>query len=85
MPGIISWRGLADGEAAGNGVSGMCLCGVGDGGAVGICTPGVITCGGEGERLGLATLRAGGRFARVVALFFLGALFGLGFIFDMSC
>jgi hypothetical protein len=51
--------------------------------------PGVITCGlGEGDGLGLVTLFVGVRLTRVAALFFFGALFGLGlaagFIFDMS-
>lgn len=64
--------------------------GLGDGDAVGICMPGVITCGlGEGEGLGLVSLLVGVRLARVAALFFLGAVFGFGllagFIFDMSC
>jgi len=64
--------------------------GLGDGDVVGICMPGVITCGlGEGEGLGLLALLVGVRRARVAVLFFLGALFGFGllagFIFDMSC
>ena len=57
--------------------------GVGD--AVGISMPGVITCPGDGDGFGLAILRAGGRLARVAVLFFRGAAFGFGFIFDMSC
>ncbi len=66
--------------------------GLGEGEAVGICMPGVITCGlGEGEGLGVAALFVGVRFARVAVLFFLGAGLGFGFgllagfIFDMSC
>lgn len=51
--------------------------GLGDGDAVGICIPGVITCGvGEGEGLGLVRL-----FARVclrVAVLFFGAALGFG-------
>lgn len=63
--------------------------GLGEGEAVGICMPGVITCGpGEGEGLGLLVLLMGVRLARVAVLFFLGAAFGFGlaagFIFDMS-
>lgn len=52
--------------------------GLGDGDAVGICMPGVITCGvGDGEGLGLVGLFAGVRLLRVAVLFF-GAAFGFG-------
>ncbi len=64
--------------------------GLGDGDAVGICMPGVITCGlSDGEDLGLLALLVGVRLVRVTVLFFLGEAFGFGllagFIFDMSC
>ena len=86
MPGVITCPGLDEGDAVGISIPGVITCpGVREGDAVGICMPGVITCPGEGDGLGLDTLRAGGRLARVPVLFFLGALFGFGFIFDMSC
>lgn len=54
--------------------------GLGDGDAVGICIPGVITCGlGEGVGLGLLALLLGVRLAGIAVLFFLGALLGFGF------
>jgi len=64
--------------------------GLGDGDAVGICMPGVITWGlGDREGFGLGALLVGVRLERTAVLFFLGALFGFGlaagFIFDMSC
>lgn len=67
----------------------MCIWGeaTGDGDAVGICMPGVITSGlGEGEGCGVVTLVAEVRLALVAAFFFFGAGFGLlaAFIFDMS-
>lgn len=67
----------------------MCIWGeaTGDGDAVGICMPGVITSGlGEGEGFCVVTLVVEGRLALVAALFFFGAGFGLlaAFIFDMS-
>lgn len=61
--------------------------GLGDGDAVGICIPGVITCGvGEGEGLGLVDLFAGVRLVRVAVLFFGAALgFGLAAGLGMVC
>ncbi|MGI8835728.1 MAG: hypothetical protein ACR2H4_03705 [Pyrinomonadaceae bacterium] len=54
--------------------------GLGDGDAVGICMPGVITCGlGEGEGLGVVALLVGLRLVRGAALLFFGAAFGFGF------
>jgi hypothetical protein len=47
---------------------------------VGICIPGVITCGpGDGEGLGLAVLRLALRLARVVVFFFGAVRLGFGF------
>jgi len=88
MPGVITWSGLAEGDAAGIALPGVCTWGAvaGEGDAAGICMPGVITCGaGEGTTLGLAFI--GVRLARLAGRFFLGFGFGLaaGFILDMSC
>lgn len=84
MPGVITCPG--DGEGVGICIPGVITWpGLDEGEAVGICMPGVITCGGEGEGFGLVTLLDGGRLLRGGAFFFLGALFGFGFIFDMSC
>ena len=86
MPGVITCPGLADGDAVGICMPGVITWpGLGEGDAVGICMPGVITCAGEGDGFGFVALLAGGRLARGAALFFLGALLGFGFIFDMSC
>ena len=62
--------------------------GLGDGDAVGICMPGVITCGlGEGEGLGRVALRVGVRLARGAVLLFFAAAFGFGFAagLGMTC
>ncbi len=63
--------------------------GLGDGEAVGICMPGVITCGlGDGEGLGLAVLRVAVRLVRVLVLFFGVARFGVaafGFGLGITC
>ena len=84
IPGVITCPG--DGEGLVIGIPGVCTCGdIGEGEAVGICIPGVITCAGEGEGFGLVALLAGGRLARGAAFLFLGALFGFGFMLDMSC
>jgi len=54
--------------------------GVGEGDVVGICMPGVITCGlGEGEGLGVVALLVGVRLVRGTVLLFFGAAFGFGF------
>ena len=64
--------------------------GLGEGEAVGICMPGVITCGlGEGEGLGLVALFVGVRLVRGAGLFLEAARlgFGLGFAagLGMTC
>src|SRR5688572_19306769 len=76
--------GLADGELPGIGIPGVCVWGeaAGAGDAVGICMPGVITCGlGEGEGLGLLALLVGVRLTRGAGLFLVVARLGFGFGF----
>jgi len=78
IPGVITWPGLGEGGTVGICIPGVITCpGLGEGDAAGISMPGVITCAGEGEGFGFVTLLA--------TFFLLGAVFGFGCIFDMSC
>lgn len=94
MPGVITWPGLGDGDAAGICIPGVITWpGLGDGDAVGICIPGVITCGlGDGDGFGVVVLLVGVRLARGAGFFLgvarLGFGFGFGFAaggFGMTC
>ena len=82
IPGVITFPGLGDGDAAGICMPGVITWGLreGEGDAVGICMPGVITWGlGEGEACGLAAVgfRVAGRRALARVRRF-GAAFGFG-------